>query len=1155
MITPSSLRRFYGQNRLAILAMVPVTIFSLIFLHAGLPVLADIMAITESPAPVFSTLIPDQAYVIQDNVNYKLYYAGNDFASINLAQSTDGVNWTPYVGNPVLAEGALVQGEHADVHYYSDGFTGANSGSNPSAATMYYRMWYQGAAAGIGGWRYSESTDGISWYNQMAVSQSGTPVFSAATGVDYGIADVVYTPGGEGGDPAKTFRIYANVQWEIGAYSAKELVVMAYSPNGYVWTGYDPTAAGYATPVFTGTLNAGDFDSDHIGWFKVIKNSDTNWEAFYSGGTGTTYQDLNGIGYATSTDGISWARRKTLFTTNDPVLWRAKSVWMPSVVKTGINTYKIWFLGSDNPNIGASDWIQWKVGEADLVRDITPPTVTATSPAAASTNISPGQGITATFSETMDPATLSTSTFTLKKGATPVAGTVSYSGLQATFIPNVTLDSDSTYSATVTTGAQDSAGNALTSDYTWDFTTGWNYHDWSDQGLNYTAPAAGDAYYPSVIYDTNGFGSATPQYNMWYTDGAGGAYLVSSPDGTTWGSPTTMTGIPNAHHVQVLYDANCFGTIPCNAGTNKYKIWFWDIGAPTIYSISSMATAESVDGINWTGKTAVTQDPSAKLIQDPDSGLGWNRGTYGPVNVFYQPSAGNSGTNPWNYKFVMYYNGTDGSHEDTGLAYSTDGLNWSAYTANPVLSGSNIGGSAAWDCGSATYGTIYRDNLGYHFFYSGRGEDDGSGGCAFPASFDGIGLASSADGITWTKDAKPIFQISDGIPYRAGRIYTPSVINDGSGLLRMYFSAKDSVGGPKKIGYATMTPPAFLHVIKNVINDNGGAATAAQFSLHVKQAGTDVSGSPAPGTAAPGTMYALPPAAFTVNEDYHSGYTSTISGNCDASGSITLIAGTDKTCTITNDDNAPSGGGGGGGGSSSSGGGGGGSAAFGKPASSGGVPVSGLHASATSQFFSEIPCDRNSTTSIPFTDNINQWSGSYIDTLFRQCIIDGKTTTLFKPDDYISRAELVKIAMRQSKLENTHFSKLFQDVNESDWFAAYVISAAKAGVVEGYINSSKILPFFRPDQYVTRAEALKILLKAKGITYFGNYGTRFADVGKNDWFYPYVTYLEKNGVLEGYSEISGPEGAAPGVSILTFRPNNFITREEASKVAVLVNAL
>lgn len=764
---------------------------------------AATFTVTENPTPVFSTLIPDQAYVIKDNVNYKLYYAGADFASIDLAQSPDGINWTPYSGNPVLAEGSSVQAEHADVHFYSSGFTGANLGTNPTSTTMYYRMWYQGAVSGIGGWRYTESPDGINWYNQMAVVQHGTPVFSSATGVDYGIADVVYTPGGEGGDVNKTFRIYANVQWEIGSYGAKELIVMAYSANGYDWTGYDPTSVGYATPVFAGTLDGVSFDTDHIGWFKVIKNSDTNWEAFYSGGKDTTYQALDGIGYATSNDGINWVRKQTLFTTNDSAAWRNQSVWMPSVVKSG-NNYKIFFLGSNNPMTDGS-WIWWQLGEADLVK--TAPTIAATDPADASNNISPGRNVNATFSVAMDPATITATTFTLKKGATSVAGVVSYSGLKATFTPNVILDSNSVYTATVTTGATDADGNALAANHAWNFTTGGNYEAWVDHGVGYAAPASGNAYYPSVIYDANAFGAGTSTYAMWYSDGDGSVFLITSANGVSWGAPTTMAGLTNASHVQVLYDANCFGTVPCNASTTKYKIWFWNMGAPTIYSLTSMATAESADGINWINQQAVTQNSAAQLVIDPYVGAGWNSGTYGPVNLFYQPSVTNTGTDPWNYKYVMYYDGTDGNQEYTGLAYSTDGLYWNAYTGNPVLSGSLSGGSEVWDCVSAVYGTVFKDSAGYHFFYSGNGQGDGAGGCTATPSFDGIGYAASVDGKTWIKDSASIFRINDGVPYRSGRVYTPSVIDDGSGILRMYFSVKDSVGGPKKIGYATLVKP------------------------------------------------------------------------------------------------------------------------------------------------------------------------------------------------------------------------------------------------------------------------------------------------------------------------------------------------------------
>lgn len=63
-----------------------------------------------------------------------------------------------------------------------------------------------------------------------------------------------------------------------------------------------------------------------------------------------------------------------------------------------------------------------------------------------------------------------------------------------------------------------------------------DYTSWVDLGIVYTAQS-GDAYYPSVIYDPAGFGTGTPLYRMWYSDGGGNVFVVSATDGVAWARP------------------------------------------------------------------------------------------------------------------------------------------------------------------------------------------------------------------------------------------------------------------------------------------------------------------------------------------------------------------------------------------------------------------------------------------------------------------------------------------------------------------------------------------------------------------------------------------------------------------------------------------
>jgi hypothetical protein len=110
--------------------------------------------------------------------------------------------------------------------------------------------------------------------------------------------------------------------------------------------------------------------------------------------------------------------------------------------------------------------------------DTTRPTVILVDPANLATDVALNSTLTATFSKPMDPLTISTTTFTLyaevanSTGTTPIYGTVAPDGETAVFTPNNELTADTTYTARISTGAQDLAGNALASDYVWSFSTG-----------------------------------------------------------------------------------------------------------------------------------------------------------------------------------------------------------------------------------------------------------------------------------------------------------------------------------------------------------------------------------------------------------------------------------------------------------------------------------------------------------------------------------------------------------------------------------------------------------------------------------------------------------------------------------------------------------
>ncbi len=123
--------------------------------------------------------------------------------------------------------------------------------------------------------------------------------------------------------------------------------------------------------------------------------------------------------------------------------------------------------------------------------------------------------------------------------------------------------------------------------------------------------------------------------------------------------------------------------------------------------------------------------------------------------------------------YKMWYNGYDGQRSRTGYATSPDGINWTKYSGNPVL--------------SATIGTIIFED-GVYKAWAGLLE----GG--------DIGYWTSSDGINWTQYAgNPVLRHGTG--WESVAISDPMVIKDGS-TYKMWYQGGEP-GSQHRIGYAT----------------------------------------------------------------------------------------------------------------------------------------------------------------------------------------------------------------------------------------------------------------------------------------------------------------------------------------------------------------
>ena len=108
------------------------------------------------------------------------------------------------------------------------------------------------------------------------------------------------------------------------------------------------------------------------------------------------------------------------------------------------------------------------LGPATSNPDRTPPAVVSTVPSNGATQFSRTSPISITFSESMATSSMIAATFSFSPS---IGGTLSYTANTATLTPSGLLAPGVTYTGTVTTAAEDRAGNNLAASFSWSFTT------------------------------------------------------------------------------------------------------------------------------------------------------------------------------------------------------------------------------------------------------------------------------------------------------------------------------------------------------------------------------------------------------------------------------------------------------------------------------------------------------------------------------------------------------------------------------------------------------------------------------------------------------------------------------------------------------------
>ncbi|MFB6367565.1 S-layer homology domain-containing protein [Paenibacillus elgii] len=157
-----------------------------------------------------------------------------------------------------------------------------------------------------------------------------------------------------------------------------------------------------------------------------------------------------------------------------------------------------------------------------------------------------------------------------------------------------------------------------------------------------------------------------------------------------------------------------------------------------------------------------------------------------------------------------------------------------------------------------------------------------------------------------------------------------------------------------------------------------------------------------------------------------------------------------------------------------------------------------------------------------FEDLASHWSKADVELLANKLVVEGVSDKQFQPDRNITRAEFAALVVRSLGLNSVSANTYFTDINSSAWYAGVVASASKAGIINGYEDST-----FRPDAQITREELAAMIIRS--LTYAGVASdvsesnqtqllAKFKDSSKIVWAKKEIAAAVNAGIINGLTD-------------------------------------